>query len=296
MRRLVVTAPGDLAWEAPILPALGPGEVLVRTAFSAVSVFSELSVLEGAYTWDYPSKLGYQSLGVIEEMGEGVPLAAGQRVVTTLGHASHGIHKTERIFPVPDHVPDRVALCVILGEETHKGIRKLNPEAHERILVAGAGLLGLLTVFNLTRRGFTKVSVLEPDLQRRALAQKFGALAFAPGDLPHDQFDVGIECSASPDGFAELLRHLRPGGHCCVLSDGNWGSLVLPPQFHSRELAVVASSDGEDYATYARWLWQHADPVLEMLFQRVVTPDELMDTFHQLFEMPRPVSVLVDWR
>ncbi|CAM3776150.1 zinc-dependent alcohol dehydrogenase [Deinococcus frigens] len=292
-RRLTVTAPNKFCWEEVNLLPPGPAEVLVRTRLSAVSVASELSVMRDG---PFPARLGYQTLGVLEAVGAAVELEAGQRVFTALGHASAGIHRAGKVIPVPDHIPDRQALAVLLGEETHKGVRKVAPQPQERVLVAGAGLLGLLSVFNLTRRGIEKVTVLEPDAERRELALAFGAAsACASGHLPHDAYDLGLECSASPAGFVELLSHLKPGGRCCVLSDGNWGALTLPPAFHTRELSVVASSDGEDYATYAGWLWEHADPVLERLFAETITPDDLPATFARLRQPPRPVSVVVDW-
>lgn len=294
---LTVTAPHELSWVEDKPGQPGPGEVTVTTRLSAVSVSSELSVVAGNIPgWVYPCKLGYQTLGHVSAAGEGVSLRPGQRVVTMLGHGSHGIHRAERVIPVPDGISDWVALCCILGEETHKGIRKVAPEPQGRVLVAGAGLLGLLTVFNLTRRGVQKITVLEPDAGRQQLALTMGAAEiFAPGEIPHDGFDVGFECSASPTGFTELLEHLRPGARCGVLSDGNWGALSLPPAFHQRELWVVASSDGQDYHAYARWLWANADPVLEQLFQAVITPPELLDAYVRLREFPRPASLLVDW-
>ncbi|MDL2344690.1 theronine dehydrogenase [Deinococcus sp. MIMF12] len=276
------------------LPSLGAGEVLVRTRLTAVSLGSERSVVEGF--GPFPMLLGYQTLGVVEARGPGVTLPVGQRVVTTLGHASAGVHRAERVIPVPERVADRVALTVILGEETAKGLRKVRPEVSERVLIAGAGLLGLLSLFNLTRRGVHDVTVLEPDAERRALALTFGAkAAFAPGELPHDAFDVGVECSASPAGFAELLGHLRPGGRAVVLSDGNWGALTLPREFHSRELTVTASSDGEDYAAYATWLWEHADGRLAELFPVTLTREQLPRAFRKWRQWPRPVSAVVEW-
>ncbi len=292
-RRLTVTAPNAFLWVEVDLPPPGPAEVGVRTVLSAISIASELSVVRnGESHW----RLGYQTLGVVEAVGAGVELEPGVRVITTLGHASAGVYRAEKVFAIPDHIPDRQALAVVLGEETHKGIRKVAPQPQERVLIAGAGLLGLLTVFNLTRRGVGDVTVLEPDPARRELALALGAVsASAPGSLPHDAYDVGLECSASPAGFAELLSHLRPGGRCCVLSDGNWGALTLPPAFHTRELNVVASSDGEDYAAYAQWLWEHADPALERLFVETIRPDDLPATFARLQQGLRPVSVVVNW-
>lgn len=163
------------------------------------------------------------------------------------------------------------------------------------MVVIGAGLLGLLTIFNLTRRGMTDVTVVEPDAARRALAEEFGATAVVPGDLPHDAFDVGFECSAAPAGFTELLSHLRPRGRACVLSDGNWGALVLSPAFHRRELTIVASSDGEDYGVYAAWLWHHADPLLAKLFEVTVPARALPTMYAQWRDAPRPISAVVQW-
>ena len=224
---LIVTAPFVLDWTPDDTRTPAPGEVRVRTLLSALSVSSELSTVASG---PFPARLGYQTLGVVEERGAGVSLPLGARVVSTAGHVSHSLYQEAALIPVPEHVPDRVALTAILGEETHKGIRKLAPQPGEAVLVVGAGLLGLLSVFNLTRRGVTRVTVLEPDADRRALALVFGAAqAHAPGGLPHDHFDVALECSASPAGFAEGLRHLRPGGRAVVLSDGNWGALSLPP-------------------------------------------------------------------
>lgn len=296
VRRLMLSAPRTFFWDRLDLPPPGPGEVRVRTLLSAVSVGSELSVVEGrAPGQEYPCRLGDQTLGVVERGGEGVRLAPGTRVVTTLGHAGGGLHRAADVLPVPAGVPDRVALAAILGEETHKGVRRAAAVSGERVLVAGAGLLGLLTVFNLTRRGVRGVTVLEPDPERRALAGAFGAVAARPGELPHGAFDVGFECSAAPEAFAELLGHLRPGGRACVLSDGNGGTLGLPPAFHARELTVVASSDGEDYAAYARWLWDHPEPLLARLFGVTVTPAELPAAFARLRAWPRPVSLVADW-
>ncbi|AKH18039.1 zinc-dependent alcohol dehydrogenase [Deinococcus soli (ex Cha et al. 2016)] len=291
--RLIAASPFTPRWE-PLAPReVGPGEVRVQTRLSALSVASELSVLQGG---PFPSPLGYQTLGTVTAAGPGVTLPVGARVVTTLGHAAWGVHGAARVIPVPDDVPDRAALSVILAEETAKGLRRVQPAPHERVLVAGAGLLGLLSVVNLTRAGVHDVSVIEPRADRQALARQFGAReVYAPQDAPSDAFDVGVECSAAPAGFAALLGALRPCGRCVVLSDGNWGALTLTPDFHRKELSVVASSDGEDYAAHARWWWRHVSPVLEAMYPLTVAATDLPGLYARLDSPDRPVSVLVDW-
>ncbi|WP_293915270.1 theronine dehydrogenase [Deinococcus sp.] len=286
--RLIMERPCTLSWQTGPLRAPGPGEVLVRTLLSAVSVASELSLVVGNTPTGFPRQLGYQTLGRTVD---------GRRFVHTAGHVSAAVLGERDLIPVPDHVPDGVALAVVLGEETHKGIRKLAPQPGERMLIAGAGLLGLLTLFNLTRRGVQGVTAIEPQPERRALAELFGAQTVAaPGELTDESFDLGFECSAAPAGFTELLGRLRHGGRACVLSDGNWGTLSLPPAFHTRELSVVASSDGENYQSYARWLWTHADPLLGRLFEVRVSAEQLPDALTKLQTWPRPVSLVAEWQ
>ncbi len=286
----------QLSWHLADLPPPGHGEVLTQTRLSAISVASELSLVVGNIGTDFPIRLGYQTLGTVEAVGQGVGLPLGTRVISTAGHVSAAVLREAAVIPVPGHVPDGVALATILGEETHNGIRKLAPQPHERVLIAGAGLLGLLTLFNLTRRGINNVSVIEPDIERQALARAFGAVQVAaPGELGEADFDVGLECSASPDGFAELLSRLRREGRACVLSDGNWGTLNLPSAFHANELSVMASSDGEDYAGYAEWLWANTEPLLARLFETRIAAADLPAAFHRLQRWPRPVSLVADW-
>lgn len=120
VQRLMVMGPHELKWEPAPLRPLASGEVLVRTRLSALSVSSELSVVEGTVAHTYPTRLGYQTLGVVEQIGPKTSLRPGQRVVSTLGHSAYGIHRADGLLHVPDHVSDTCALCVILGEETYK--------------------------------------------------------------------------------------------------------------------------------------------------------------------------------
>ena len=73
VRRLVLTAPHTLGWEESRLASPGPGEVRVRTRLSAVSVGSELGLVERpSADPSFPIPLGYQTLGEVEAVGRGL--------------------------------------------------------------------------------------------------------------------------------------------------------------------------------------------------------------------------------
>jgi alcohol dehydrogenase len=129
----------------------------------------------------------------------------------------------------------------------------------------------------------------------RALGARRATAPDAPG-WPED-YAAGCECSARDAAFAFLQAHLRVGGRICVLADGNREPLQLAPSFHARELLVVGSSDGWDYAQHAHWYFacvRAGSPALEAIFDESVTAAELPATFARLARgAVTPVKVLV---
>ena len=70
----------------PVRPA-EPGEVLVQTKASVISAGTEGWILEDRFTWkptDYPTIPGYQRVGIVEAVGDGVDgIRVGDRVAAT---------------------------------------------------------------------------------------------------------------------------------------------------------------------------------------------------------------------
>ncbi|WP_430297796.1 alcohol dehydrogenase catalytic domain-containing protein [Sinomonas sp. B1-1] len=60
----------------------GPGELLVRIEAAGLC-HSDLSVVNGSRPRPLPMLLGHEAAGIVEEVGEGVAVAPGQRVVMT---------------------------------------------------------------------------------------------------------------------------------------------------------------------------------------------------------------------
>ncbi len=299
---LLLTAPRTLAWQARSLK-LQKDEVLVRTLYSALSLGTELPLFTGdarnpAHV-TYPKMTGYETYGIVDGVGEEVRgFRVGDRVVTSEGHVTHEVLATDRLIPAPRDLDPRLALLAILSNDVKKGVLKVVPRPGERVLVTGAGAIGLLTLFVLKALGVQEVDVVEPVRARLELALQLGATNVLTLEEAHKiqtSYTAGFECSSRNAAFALLQDNLRTGGRLCVLADGNVEPLELTPQFHQKELRVVGSSDGEDYQEHATWFFGLPDLAkLTALFDLEVSAAALPKTFAQLASGElRPVKVLV---
>ena len=299
---LLLYGPRDLRWVEGELAPPGPGEVLLETLAGSISVGTEGPLYRGdargLSSPVYPLMTGYESLACVVRTGEDVDVRVGEKVVSTYGHRTAACVSAAKLMRVPEDVPDEIALLAILANDSSKGVGKLPLKAGDTVLITGAGTIGLLALHRLRWLGY-QVDVVEPEPSRRALALTLGARnVFSPDELKDELYAAGVECSSRQAAFATLQRHLQPGGRVCVLADGNLEPLVLLPEFHARELSVVASSAGEDYPGYAQAFfeyWRGTRAPLDELFTVRITAQELPETFERL-SLDKPVKVFVTYR
>ena len=300
---LLLYGPHDLRWIEGELKPPGPGEVWLETLAGAVSVGTEFPLYRGdaraVKNPTYPLMTGYESLARVVRVGRAVKnVSLGERVVSTYGHRTAACVSAVNLMRVPKGIPDEIALLAILANDSSKGVAKLRLHRKDAVLITGAGTIGLLALYRLRWLGF-QVDVVEPEPERRELALTLGARnVFLPDEPNEKLYAAGVECSSAQAGFATLQRHLKIGGQICILADGNLGPLTLTPEFHARELSVIASSDGEDYPGYAKAFfryWQKTKAPLAKLFTLRVRARDLPETFEQL-STTAPVKVFVNYR
>jgi len=191
-------------------PAVGAGQVLIRTTRTLVSAGTERmlvdfgkanlidkarqqpdkvrQVLEKARTdgiaptlaavrskLDQPLALGYCNVGRVIEVGRGVTgFAIGDRVASNGKHAEVVAVPTNLCAKVPDGVEDEAAAFTVLAAIALQGIRLAQPTLGETVAVTGLGLIGLVAVQLLRAHG-CRVLGLDFDKERLALARTFGA-------------------------------------------------------------------------------------------------------------------------
>ena len=291
-RSLLVTEAGKAAWVTEDIRQPKAGEVLVETIAGAISIGSEVPQFAGNarlnHRAKYPVMTGYENYARIIAVGKGVSdKFLGETVIAFYGHRTHAILPFDKLIFAPSRFAPPMALLVILTCDVAKGIRKLNIKPEERVLVTGAGAIGLMTVWVLRRYGVQIIHMVEPDEARCELAIELGAsVALAPDDThawPAD-YAVGIECSSSDSAFWLLQDKAAQHGRICVLSDGNTEPLTLSTNFHSKELSIIGSSDGWDYHEHAIWYWRYAedDTLANLIFDCTVSAEDLPQIFTKL--------------
>src|ERR1035438_10611681 len=109
----------------------------------------------------------------------------------------------------------------------------------DRVIVLGAGVLGLLTGLLLQRSGWRPL-IAEPQSWRRDMASGLGMTTAAPEDLVKEEVPLVIDASGSPDAPAMALNMLAHEGTLLVASWFGTKPVVLPlgGAFHRRRMMV----------------------------------------------------------
>lgn len=302
---LYLVARYQLEWREDALPPVGSHDVLLETIAGSISLGTELAQYRGieraSHPIRYPHMTGYENVARVLAVGSEVSrYKVGDTVFSFYGHRTHAMVHESRPIPVPSSISAEVALSAILTCDVAKGIRKMQPFPEAKVLITGAGAIGLFTVVMLKAYGVAYVDVVEPQATRRELAVKLGAThTFSSDDTIPDDYTMGFECSSRQTAFALLQIHMATNSKICILADGNLEPLSLLPAFHSKELKIVASGDGWDYHQHARWYFEYierAKPPIADVFDLHIERTQLPDTFAQLADGSlSAIKVLVNY-
>ena len=225
-------------------PRPAPGEVVVRTLYSGISGGTERLIFRGevpeetalddtitalAGTFRYPFPYGYACVGAVD----------GQDRLVFAFHP----HQDTFTVPASDLIclpavsPAAATLFPLV--ETALQIT-LDAEAGyaERVVVLGAGVVGLLTALLLKRSGLRPL-VAEPVAWRRGVADRLGITAVAPGEL-EEAVPLVIDASGNVDAPARALSMLAHEGTLLIASWFGSSPVQLPlgGAFHRRRLTI----------------------------------------------------------
>jgi (R,R)-butanediol dehydrogenase / meso-butanediol dehydrogenase / diacetyl reductase len=158
-------------------------------------------------------------------------------------YAGFKVVDADALFRIPDGLDLRTAALTEPVAVARRGAHRTGAKAGERVLVTGAGPIGLLTVAVLAARGVTDITVSEPNPKRRRLAEKVGAsTTITPEelevptmtmDLVAEPYHYAFECSGRAEAMEAGLGNLDRGGKL-VLS----GTGMRRPRFDPNRLIV----------------------------------------------------------
>jgi (R,R)-butanediol dehydrogenase/meso-butanediol dehydrogenase/diacetyl reductase len=229
-------------------PTPGPTDVVIKVHRCGICG-TDLSMTSG-HGWDYPSSCtpGHEFAGEVVAVGSAVEgFRLGDRITSVptagCGHCEGCFHQVlplcDSIEPVMGgfgeymRVPTRVALKLpatytmadgALVEPFAVGlygVRTAAIQPQDRVLVLGAGTVGLTTAFWARRLGGGRVVVASRSERRAPLALEMGAHAFvqtgegeiervaeALGGAP----DIVFECAGAPGLLGQAIMHVRKFG------------------------------------------------------------------------------------
>jgi L-iditol 2-dehydrogenase len=250
--------------EVPV-PAIGPGELLLRTeacGLCGTDVMKLDTRAAGAI-------LGHELCGVVEKAGAGAPFAPGERVVVSHhvpclschfcakgqesmcrqfkatnidpgGFAEYvripALHAKHAAFKVPAGLDPLAAsqmeplACVL------RNLRRLNVEKGDRVGVVGLGAVGQMTGQMLKILG-AEAFGLDLDTKRSREFERWGTAHL------ERELDAIVFTAGTPKLVSDLMANLRDGGTINVFASFH-PDPVLPlnlNEVYHRELTVISS-------------------------------------------------------
>ncbi|KAK6936390.1 Alcohol dehydrogenase, N-terminal [Dillenia turbinata] len=271
------------------LPPLGPYDVKVRMKAVGIcgSDVHHLKTLRCAhYVVKEPMVIGHECAGIIEEVGSEVKtLVPGDRVALEPGiscwrcdHCKEGrynlcaemkffgsppvhgslanmvVHPADLCFKLPENVSlEEGAMCEPLSVGVH-ACRRANIGPETKVLVMGAGPIGLVTMLAARAFGAPRIVIVDVNDYRLSVAKELGADGIVKVSTNiqdvdeevakiHEVMGAGVDVTFDCAGFNKTmttaLNATRPGGKVCLVGMGHNEMTVPLTPAAAREVDVL---------------------------------------------------------
>jgi len=328
-RALFFEAPGRIVVRGEPAPDPGPGQVRIKTEFSAISAGTELLVYRGqmptrmeadpilpALSGElrFPLKYGYACVGRVVELGRGVPADWLDRPVFAFQpHQTEFTASLEEVQPLAEGIDPQAALFLPNVETALNLVQDGGPLAGESVVVLGQGIVGLLTTALLSRFPLIELFVFDKYPLRREAALHLGAkTAGDPASLlgsPEIDADLTFELSGDP---AALDLAIAVTGFAGRIVIGSWYGTKRAPidlggKFHRSRIRLMSSQVSTiDPALQGRWSKERRFKAAWALIP-LLNPQELItqrfpfEAGAQAYEMldrhpEQTIQVILDYR
>ena len=324
MLTVICETPGALIAQQRPVPPRSVDEVLLRVKRVGVCG-TDLHIFSGNQPYlNYPRVMGHELSGVVEQAPPDSVLSTGDTVyvmpylscgkciacrqgktnccvnIQVLGVHRDGafteylsipqafVHKADGVSL------DQAAMVEFLAIGAH-AVRRANVQAGQRVLVVGAGPIGMAAMIFAGLRG-AKVTALDSRQDRLDFCKQHldvaGVIALGADDTQQlaaasdgESFDVVFDATGNPKAMERGFSFVAHGGTYVLISIVGANISFSDPEFHKRETTLLASRNAttEDFET-----------VLQAMRAGQI-PDKALNTHRMtLAEVPSEFSKLLD--
>lgn len=267
--------PGMLP-EQVVIEAREPDEREVAIRPTLVGLCgTDRGIVAGTYPGTHGVVLGHEGVGIVEQVGSGVPESLlGQRVAINptlwcgrcgacragrtnscadkaaweIGVSRDGLLQQLCVLParalhaVPADMPDRAVVMIEPLACVMHGLNRVSPQSGQDALVMGGGPIGCVTALALASRTGCSVAIGEIDPYRRDfLKTEFGMTVT---DEPQRSGTYDLVVDTVGNQLETSLSLVRTGGTVLVMGCRNDATaLIKPLELIARQVSVAFSCD-----------------------------------------------------
>jgi 2-desacetyl-2-hydroxyethyl bacteriochlorophyllide A dehydrogenase len=290
MKAVVCERPGALGLTERPAPARKPGELLLRIRRIGLCG-TDYHIVAGNQPYlSYPRVMGHELAGEVAETDPGSAFQPGDRVtvnpylpcgtciacrkgkpnccvsVSVLGvHADGGMCEYLAVpeaaaIPVGDLDLDQAAMVEFLSVGAH-AVRRGEAKAGERVLVVGAGPIGVAVAL-FARRAGAEVTIADTSAPRLAYARDAIGLdgtilvddridAVLSEKTDGEFFDLVFDATGNARAMEKGFAWVAHGGSYVLVSVVKQDISFADPEFHKREMRLIGSRNAthEDFRT-----------------------------------------------
>ena len=239
------------------LAPLRPSDARVATLYSALSRGTERLVASGevpqsewqrmraphqAGEFSFPIKYGYSAVGTVTA---GPDELVGKTVFCLHPHQDHFQVPAGMLVAVPESIPAKRATLAANMETALNAHWDAGTAIGDRVLVVGAGVLGLLVAHIASRIAGVDVAITDIDPGRASIAAALGLKFVSPTEARGDNTIV-FHTSASAAGLETAIERAAFEARIVELSwyGARPVTVKLGGAFHSRRLTLLSSQVG----------------------------------------------------
>jgi len=305
-QRISVQKPSQVVIEEFTPPSPQAGEVLIQTRTSLVSPGTERAFYLALPNTNanYPLYPGYSNIGKVIALGTGVEgLQVGDRVASTTPHASQVVAPAAKCVLVPAGLSDDEAAFFNLIAIAMQGVHKARIELGEKVLVIGAGMIGLFAMQLARQSGGLPVLIVDQDAQRLQIAQTLGADVTAPPDAPDlpNSAAVVIEATGAAAAVVLAFQSAAPRGRVILLgsSRGETDGVNFYRDVHRKGISIIGAHEitRPQYEDSPGWWTQTAEHriALELLARGRLQVQPLITHHFNWQDFSHAYDLLASW-